>query len=453
MKRYSLLLLAVSSLLMGTGQAATRPHYGGVLRVQVREAPAGFDPTSLSAARLESLSRLVYETLVRIDERGRPQPWLAESWQAEPGNQRWRFIVRGGVSFHDGSALDATAVVGTLRTTNPEWKVVASGNTVTIELDTPDPELAAELGQPRYAIFRRAGDRLVGTGLFSIAQGSAGKHLSLVASDTYWGGRPYVDGVEVELGRNDREQLTSFDLGKAEMVEVAPENIRRARADGRHVEESHPAELLAVVFTNAPQKEDATHVRNALALSLDTAAINSVVLQSGGEPTGALLPNWLSGYGFVFPTGANLERARQERAMAKTASPITLAYEASDPVARVIAERIQLNARDVNLVVQLTGTNNGNADARLARIPLASTNAHVALMEFAKILQLARPKFASDSVTELYDAEKLLLQSHKVIPLLHLRSGIAIGSRVRAASVHPDNTLGLDNAWIAAGAP
>lgn len=453
MKRFSLVWLAVSSLLAVSATGATRPHYGGVLRVHVREAPAAFDPATLTAARLESISDLVYETLVRIDDRGRLQPWLAESWQAEPGNQRWRFMVRSGVSFHDGSAMDATAVVGALRTTNPEWKVMASGNTVTIELDTPDPDLAAELALARYAIFRRSGERLVGTGPFSIAQAAAGKHLSLAASDQYWGSRPYFDGVEVELGKNDRDQLMSFDLGKADVVEVAPENIRRARADGRRLEESRPTELLALVFTNEAQKEDTTHVRNALALSLDTAAINSVVLQSGGEATGALLPNWLSGYGFVFPAGNSPERAKQERALAKTASPITLAYDASDAVARVIAERIQLNARDVNLVVQLTAANNGSVDARLMRIPLRSTNPHVALIEVARASQLSRPKFASDSVTELYAAERSLLQSHKVIPLLHLREGIAVRPSVRDASVLPDNTLRLDSAWIAAERP
>lgn len=453
MKRFSSLLLAVSSLLSVPAIAATRPHYGGVLRLQVREAPATFDPGTLSAAHLDSVSRLVFEMLVKLDERGRPQPLLAQSWQAEPGNQRWRFTVRSGVYFQDGTALDASAVVGALRSANPEWKVVAAGDTVTIEMDTPDPDLAAELALHRYAIFRRTGDKVVGTGPFAIAQSTGGKHLSLVANDPYWGSRPYFDGVEIELGRNDRDQLMNFDLGKADVVELASENIRRARADGRRVQESRAEELVALVFASDPRNEDAVHVRNALALSLDTAAINNVVLQGGGEPAGALLPNWLSGYGFVFAAGTNLERARQERALAKTASPITLAYDASDAVARVIAERIQLNARDVNLVVQLTAANGGNVDAKLLRVPLGSENPHVALIELSRALQLSRPKFASDSVTELYNSEKLLLQSRKVIPLLHLRQGVAVRPSMRGAEVLPDNALRLDSAWIAAENP
>jgi peptide/nickel transport system substrate-binding protein len=43
------------------------------------------------------LSRLIFDTLVTLDARGQAQPALAASWQADPGNQRWQFMVRRGV--------------------------------------------------------------------------------------------------------------------------------------------------------------------------------------------------------------------------------------------------------------------------------------------------------------------------------------------------------------------
>ena len=41
--------------------------------------------------------------------------------------------------------------------------------------------------------------------------------------------------------------------------------------------------------------------------------MNNVLLQGGGEPAGTFLPDWMTGYAFLFPTAADLQRARQAR--------------------------------------------------------------------------------------------------------------------------------------------
>jgi peptide/nickel transport system substrate-binding protein len=431
--------------------AESRPHYGGTLRLAVKEAPRTLDPAAAGQAGLSpslSLSRLVFETLVALDERGRPQPLLATSWQAEPGNQRWRFFLRGGISFHDGAPLDSGTVAASLRNSNPGWRVVAAGDMVMIETDSEAPGLPAELALARNSIVRRSDGKLRGTGPFAIAQWDPAKHATLSANDQYWAGRPFLDSLEVDFGRNDHEQMVLLDLGKADVAEVAPESIHRARAENRMVLTSEPEELIALVFARDPRSEDEIHARNALALSIDTAAVNNVVLQGGGEPSGALLPNWISGYAFVFPTTANTERARQERMQSKQAPSWTLGYDASDTVARVIAERILLNARDTGTTLQLTSA--ASSDLRLVRIPLPSSDPRVALAELAKVLQLPQPKTQTGnaSVSDLYSAEKALLQSRRVFPLLHLRSAVALRPRVHDWSVLPDGRWSVSNAWL-----
>jgi peptide/nickel transport system substrate-binding protein len=393
---------------------------------------------------------LIYDTLVILDDRGQPQPSLAVAWIAEPGNQRWRVSLRSGVSFNDGTVMDATAVAASLRTANPEWKIMAGTDTVVIEVAEPDPDLPAELALSRNAIVH-GGPQPSGTGPFSVSQWVAGKHLALAAREQYWNGRPFLDTIEVDFGRNDRDQLSSLDLGRTDVAEVPPENIRRARADGRTVINTNPCDLLALIFTTTPQSDDDRHLRNALALSLDTAAINNVVLQGGGEPTGALLPNWLSGYALAFPSEANPARARQERAFTKQNTPLLLAYDAADAVSHTIAERILLNARDVGITVQLT--NGGRSDAVLTRIPVVSIDPQVALVTFAAELQLPKPKFGGNSADDNYAAEKALLLSHRIIPLLHLRSAIAVRPNVRGVSISPNGVLQLENAWLEASQP
>jgi peptide/nickel transport system substrate-binding protein len=413
----------------------------------VREAPQALDPASLAASGSANISGLMFETLVRLDETGRPQPLLASSWQSEPGNQRWRISLRDGVSFSDGFPLDAASVVASLRGSNPDWKVVGIEEMVMIETATPEPNLPAELALPRNAIVHRAGGKLSGTGPFFAGDWTAGKHLLLQANDGYWRGRPFLDAIEIAFGVPDREQLLALDLGKADIVEIAPENIRRAKADGRTVLSSEPAELLALVFANDARNDDEAHARNALTSILDRNALGDFVMQGGGAPTAALLPNWLTGYAFVFPDTKQSDRVQQERTQSRHLLPWTLAYNSSDPVAHVIADRVLLNARDAGISIQLISS--GTADIRLARIPIESSDPHLALSQLAAALQLPSPKFNSDSVGDLYAAEKSLLQSRRVMPLLHMRIAMAARANVHDFGMLPDGTWQLSNVWLA----
>ena len=69
----------------------------------------------------------------------------------------------------------------------------------------------------------------------------------------------------------------------------------------------HTQRLLALAFS--PRFDDA-RVREALALAVDRTSIHRVLLQRQGEVSGSLLPQWLSGYAFLFPDSADLARAR-----------------------------------------------------------------------------------------------------------------------------------------------
>ena len=226
-------LLVANSLLWATGsRAATRPHYGGTLRVEMRAAPSSLDPADSTQPDwfgFRNLSSLMFETLVSLDEQGRPQPALASSWQTESGNQRWRFFLRRGITFQDGAPLTPDAVAASLRRANPTWKVFSEGEAVIIERDSATSNLPAELSLPRNSIVKRDGGKISGTGPFAVSLWDPGKKLSLAARDDYWGGRAFLDAIEIELGKSFREQMIAFDLGKAQVIEVAPEQARRSR--------------------------------------------------------------------------------------------------------------------------------------------------------------------------------------------------------------------------------
>lgn len=437
--------LVASSLLVASAAAATRPHYGGTLRVAMQAAPVSLDPASPGGAAPANVSSLVFEKLVRWGTGGNLEPALATSWESDPARQRWQLRLRTGVRFHDGSPLTSDVVAASLRLANPNWRVIALGDAVIIECDSPNPYLPAELARARNAIVKRDG-KLAGTGPFGISEWQPGKRLLLTAQDEYWGGRPFVDTIQVDMARNTRDQKLALDLGRVDVIEMAPEQVQRAKAEGRKIVSSRPAELIALVFAHDPQSPEQKRLRQALALSVDRQSIKSVLLQGVGGPAGGLLPNWMTGYGFLFSTEAGLARAQQARAEVPRAPLWTIGYDAADPMARLIAERVNLNARDAGMRLQVTTA--PAADLRVVRVPLDSLEPHVALASAAAGLGITSPRLAGASVEDLYSAESALLQSQRVIPLLHLPVAYGVSGRVNDFALDGAGRWRLADCWV-----
>jgi peptide/nickel transport system substrate-binding protein len=408
------------------GVAAVRPHYGGTMRIMLREAPASLDPARLSASQGARIFPLMFEGLTRFDAHGRLQPQLATRWQGDSANQHWQFWLRPDVKFHDGTPLTAETAATSLRAANPGWTVSADSDSVTIETTVPDAEVPAELALPRNEIAHHAGNKVVGTGAFAVSDWQPGKSLVLAANEDYWGGRPFVDSVLVTLGQNWRQQMVALELGKAEVVEVAPEQARRLSSAGRTIAESAPDELVALVLTRQAQSEDELRVRKAFSAAIDRSSIVNVLLQGQGDAAETILPNWMTGYAMLFAqTGENAESARAP----SSPGTLTLSYDASDPANQLIAERVALNARDAAIRVQ-TAASAANADVRLVRIPLASPQPQLALQVVAGAAGLPIPQFQGASPEELYAREEEMLKSCRIIPLGHVPQTSAIGSAV-----------------------
>ena len=287
---------------------------------------------------------------------------------------------------------------------------------------------------------------LLGGG-FTIARWDAGRRAVYEADENAVGGRPFLDGVEILLGRALRDQASDLDLGKADVVELGPNELRRQPA-GRRVWSSSPVRILALVFS--PRFDDA-RVREALALAVDRSAIHSVLLQRQGEASGALLPQWLSGYAFLFPTTTDLGRARQ---LAAGARAITLGV--SEAAARPIAERIALNARDAGLSISVT-PQAANADVVLVELRITATDPAKALAEIAGALgSPIAPRDLPPNATpeQIYAAERSLLESFRVIPLIHLPDIYGVSPRVKGGpGITPSGEWRFENLWLESARP
>jgi MarR-like DNA-binding transcriptional regulator SgrR of sgrS sRNA len=437
------LLPAATSL-----RASTRPRYGGTLRVMMQQRVDSLDPREIPSdsqrgAATERLLSLVSERLVRLDEKGQPQPELAISWTHSPNFKRWEFKLRPNVKFHDGTLLTPGIVAGRLQLLGDDAVAAVVGDAVRIESTNALPNLLYELALWRNAIFKMAGGNqtasLVGTGAFKFGEFFPGRNATFIASEDHWAGRPFVDQIEVEMGVNPREQAIAQELGKADVVELGPTEFRRATQAGRRAWASQPVGGFALVFRPDSLAAADSNIRAALALSIDRASIHSVLLQRQGEPSAALLPQWLSGYAFVFVGERNLKEAR--KLLASVRQPpraIVLDYEAGDLLSQSVAERVVVNAREAGLPMQLAEQINSRvarADVRLLRYRASTANALHSLGESLKSMEMepspSKLPSPTSAIEQIFDQESSLLSEHRVIPIAHLPVMFGLSTRVK----------------------
>ncbi len=456
MRRSAYLLFVAASLLLALRPAVaeSRPRYGGTLRVELSAAPASLDPAQQSAfptSTQEQLAVLMFDRLVELDQQGAPQPGLAASWQHDSDFRRWLFHLQSGVVLHNGSPLRPHLVVMALAASNPSWRVRLQGDDVVIESSSPLPNLLAELACARNSIVvHTEAGAVVGTGPFRAGAFEPGKRLVLTASDDYWGGRPFLDSIEITFGRSQRDQVLDLQLGRADVAEVPPDQVRRAQQDGQRVAVSAPAELIALVFSGKPSVKEPA-LREAISLSIDRSAIQSTLLQKQGEAAAGLLPQWVSGYSFLFRVTGDVERARQLRRDLGTAPSLTLAYDWSDPLARAIAERVSVNARDIGIAIQPYGENlqarGGNADVRVVRIPLASSDPAAALIAISATTG-RQGAMQTNSPEDLYATDRALRNDFRLVPIAYVPQAWALAAGVRNWVTPREGGWRLADVWL-----
>jgi len=281
---------------------------------------------------------------------------------------------------------------------------------------------------------------------FTLTRWEAGRLAVYRAMENAPEGRPFLDGIEVQLARPLREQSIDLETGRADVVELGPNELRRP-APGRKTWTSSPVRLVALVFG---QRVD-VRVREALALAIDRAAIHTVLLQRQGEITGALLPQWLSGYAFVFPSVADVTRARSLTANLP-ASSRAFSLRFDDASWQTAAARIALNAREAGLTISIA-PQNAAADVRLVELRIASVDPARALAEVAAGLGFAQPALLA-SPEELLAAERLLLEGFRTVPLFHLPDVYGASPRVKGGpGISPLGEWRFEHLWVEAARP
>lgn len=423
LRRFAISFVLVLVTVLGHGR--TRPHYGGTLRVEIEGDPWQ-QPNGLAR-------RLVYDGLTRMDSRGLPEPALAADWKADNDRHRWQFRLRPGVHFSDGTPVTSLNVVGSLNASCPAncpWTAVrAVGASVVFTSESPMPVLPALLAGDAYLIAlpnRDAGSdqRLLGTGPFQTA-GFANNDLKLTANENCWQGRPFVDAIDIHVHRAIRDQWLDLSVGRADLVEVPADQLRKGQQNHFRLLTSPPVTLLALEVGDTGALANRL-LRASISLAIDRGALSNVIYQKQGEVTASLLPAEVSGYSFLFPTERDLNKAHELRG---GLSPQLTVSSENGPILQLAAQRIALNLREAGFSVQMaTGTQRGNLVLRTFAVD--SRDPQSALESLLRGEGQAAPS-VDTSPASLYKVEHEFLERKTLIPLLYLPRAFAVSGRVR----------------------
>jgi peptide/nickel transport system substrate-binding protein len=317
---------------------------GKVLRLASAFDPQTMDPHALALLYQSRVVTQIYEGLINRGRDFKPEPSLATSWEMV-NPTTWRFRLRTGVKFHDGTPFTADDAVFSIERAldkasqrkNQMLGITGArkidASTIEVLTSAPDAVLPDKLflvammskawaekhnvtkpqdynaRQETYAV-RHAN----GTGPFMLVRYEADVRTTLKANPSWWGrGTPQAGGnldeVHYQVIQADATRLAALQSGQVDFVIDPPfQDLSRLKADPslktRQVDDigtqylamdQHSTELAGSDVKGRNPFKD-LRVRRAVQLAIDTDLIVRQVLRGEGKVTGSFVSPLVDGY-------------------------------------------------------------------------------------------------------------------------------------------------------------
>ena len=298
------------------------------------------DPHSLNETLQLSVTGNVYEPLVGRNKDLSLTPMLATSWK-QTSPTVWRFELRKGVQFHDGTPFTADDVVFSLARTQVEGSDMKSytndfkevrkidSHTVEIETKTPFPILPdvlslvyimskkwCETNQATVPVDRRKGVentasfKANGTGPFRVRERQPNVRTVFTRNGSYWG---KIEGNVTEVVftpiGNDATRVAALLSGEVDVMEPVPvQDIDRVNSSANTRAITGPE--LRTIFLGMDQKRDELlysnvkgknpfkdkRVRQAFYQAIDIEGIKKTVMRGASNPSAQLVGPGINGF-------------------------------------------------------------------------------------------------------------------------------------------------------------
>jgi len=237
------------------GTSTPTPRRGGELRVELISEVVRLDPHASTAAVDRQVYQAIYDHFLDLDENGNIVPAICESW-SQPDPKTYVFKIRDNVRFHDGTRLDAEAVVWNFNRMlgrldkkllpNPNARAsevslvdsVKAEDSLTVRItlkDTFSPFLSILTDRAGMFISPTAFERdpegflqkPVGAGPFKFVEWRKGDRLVVERFDSYYRpGLPYLDRIVYTFQADATQRLNDLRSGTVDIIQTfAPKDI------------------------------------------------------------------------------------------------------------------------------------------------------------------------------------------------------------------------------------
>ncbi|ROZ79509.1 ABC transporter substrate-binding protein [Ramlibacter sp. WS9] len=328
----TLLMAALATASFGAGAVT--------LKIGNQGDALSMDPQSLNESLQLTVTENIYEPLVMRDRNFKLAPALATSWK-QTAPTVWRFELRKGVQFHDGTPFTADDVIFSYtRAMDPGSDVQTyvgiikeirkvNDHTIDIETKSPFPILPelfthfnimskkwCETNQATKPVDRRKGIenaasfRANGTGPYRLRERQPNVRTTFVRNGNYWGKvEGNVDEVVFNVIGNDATRVAALVTGEVDIMEPVPvQDIERIKSDSKLQVLQGPE--LRVIFLGMDQKRDELlfssvkgknpfkdkRVRQAFYQAIDVEGIKRTVMRGAATPIAVMFPKQVNGY-------------------------------------------------------------------------------------------------------------------------------------------------------------
>ena len=366
-----------------TAQAttATEPVSGGTVNIPITDDPTTLQGWMLRNSNESVLSSAIYETLLKYDETGKPQPYLLESFEGDPEALTYTMVVKDGITFQDGTPLDAEAVKWNL-----DWykengvltgsyfgKVesvkVVDEKTVVVHMSSWDALFDYGLARTCYICSPTAMEELgadgfneapVGTGAFKVTKWVHGEGVYTERYEDYWQGTPYLDGVNFKVYASTATQQAALEVGDLDIMNLSGDAVTADALEQKGyvlTNAAIPATGYTLCFnslSDGPLTD--VRVRQAICYAVDAESICEALL--GGDKYGSVSTQWAlptsSEYTEIEGYGYDVEKAKSllEEAGYGSGFDLTINFQVGD-FAKNVCQIIQAQLAEVGITVTL----------------------------------------------------------------------------------------------------
>ena len=372
------LTAAIVAMFASGAALAVEPQRGGSLSISIESDLPTLDPTGFASFNDREAGVILYDTLLDLDPQGKLVPHLAQKIDAAPDATWFRVTLRGGVKFHDGTALDSNAVVAHFkRMMDPKLRcrclsdlatvasIEATGPLeVTFKMKTPSAHFPSTLADFAGMITSPAatekykeefGTHPVGTGPFMFKEWQRGARIVFARNPNYWKGAPLLDEVVLRPMPDQQTRYASLQSGNLDVVmNAAARDVIDAR-DGKKIKVINAGSLATsfVMINIARPDVSDLRVRQAMAYALDRVALNRAINKGlykiASTPFGSgLAPHEaVDGY-------PNFDPAKAKKLLADYGKPVKLKFTVNaSPLAILTAQALQQMWKKVGIETEI----------------------------------------------------------------------------------------------------